>query len=165
MPSSTARMIPMAKETIPLLPTLDNNPEVKWEGSKDGMRFRDSAHGQGETTPLPLTFGNDPEVKREESEEESEFCKEGCEEECAEGCQEYAEGCPECAEGCPEFVEGCPECAEGCPECHNPLHSLEHIPRHLFYILLRNSLHNPPPPPSSRPLSSHPCSNSQSSGI
>lgn len=131
MPSSTASMIPMAKKTTPLPPTLDNNPEVKREGSKDGIEFRDNAHGQGETTPLPLTFGNDPEVKLEESEEESEFYKEGCEEECAEGCPEYAEGCPECAEGCPECVEGCPECAEGYPEYHNPLHSLEHILRHL----------------------------------
>lgn len=135
VPSSTARMIPVAKETTPLPPMMDNNPEVKREGSEDGIEFRDNAHGQGETTPLPLTFDK---VKREESEEESEFCKEGCEEECAEGCPKYAErcpkcaeGCPECAEGCPECVEGCPECAEGCPECHNPLHSLEHILRHL----------------------------------
>lgn len=51
--------------------------EVKREGYEDEIEFRDNAHGQGETTPLPLKFDKVPEVKQEESEKESKFCKAG----------------------------------------------------------------------------------------
>lgn len=58
-------------------------------GTRAEPNSQDDAHGQKDTNPLPLTLYNNPKItrgiKREESEEEDEFCKacryeQGCEE-------------------------------------------------------------------------------------